>query len=122
MTDGAYLFVASLAYGLLFVALLVVEVFALGILGQIGFLAGLFGMAAFALTIAAMAVMGWAYFVGMARMAAESNQRASWQLRYNMGVARQNWKWGAFLLMYMFLLTMMYGVVSSIVDGVSLAA
>ena len=118
MTDGAYLFVASLAYGLLFVALIVVEVFALGILGQIGFLAGLFGMAAFALTIAAMAVMGWAYFVGMARMAAEGNQRASWQLRYNMGVARQNWKWGAFLLMYMFLLTMLYGVVSSIVDGV----
>ena len=116
--DGVYLLVASLAYGLLFVALLVVEVFVLGILGQMGFLAGLFGLAAFAITIAAAAVMGWAYFVGMARMAAESNQRAAWQLRENMGIARQNWKWGAFLLMYMFLLTMMYGVVSSIVDSV----
>ncbi len=115
--DGIYLFLASLAYGLLFVVLLVVEFIVLSIVGQLGFLAGLFGLAAFALSIAAVAVMGWAYFVGMARMAAEGDRRAAWQFRYNIGIARQNWKWGAFLLLYMFLLTMIYGVFSSLVGN-----
>ncbi len=118
LADGVYLLVAAIGYGLLFVALIIVEVAVLGITSGLGIINGLLGMAVFLLTIAVAAVMGWAYFVGMARMAAEGNHRAAWQLRRNMLIARQNWRWGAFLLLFMILLSLGYGVFSSLADSV----
>ena len=116
LVDGFYLLLASLAYGILFVALVVVEAVVLGVLP--GFASGIVGLAAIFLTIGVGAVMGWAYFVGMARMAADGHHRAAWQIRRNMRIARDNWRWGAFLLLYMILLTMIYGVFRSLVDSV----
>ncbi len=118
LVDGVYLLVAAIGYGLLFVALVIVEVAVLGITSGLGIINGLLGMAGFLLTIAVAAVIGWAYFVGMARMAAEGQQRAAWQLRRNMLIARQNWRWGAFLLLYMILLSLGYGVFSSLAGSV----
>ncbi len=118
LKDGAYLLLAGLGYGLLFIALIICEVVVLGFTSGLGMLNGLLGMAAFLLTIGAAAVMGWAYFVGMARMAAEGNQRAAWQFRSNMLIARQNWRWGAFLMLYMMLLSLGYGMFSSLAGNV----
>lgn len=118
LADGVYLLVAAIAYGALFLVLIIAEVAVLGITSGLGMITGLLGMAVFLLSIGAAAVMGWAYFVGMARMAAEGNQRAAWQLRRNMFIARQNWRWGAFLLLYMILLSLGYGMVSSLVGNV----
>ncbi|MCY4145223.1 MAG: DUF4013 domain-containing protein [Chloroflexi bacterium] len=117
MTDGFYLFVAGLGYALLFFALILCEVLVISLTGG-SFINGLLVMAAFWLTIAAAAVMGWAYFVGMARMAAEGERRAGWQLRRNLRIARQNWRWGAFLLLYMILLSLGYGMISSLAGNV----
>lgn len=118
LADGVYLLVAGIGYGLLFVALIIVEVAVLGITSGLGIINGLLGMAVFLLTIGVAAVMGWAYFVGMARMAAEGHHRVAWQLRRNMLIARQNWRWGAFLLLFMILLSLGYGVFSSLADSV----
>ncbi|MXV93796.1 MAG: DUF4013 domain-containing protein [Chloroflexi bacterium] len=118
MIAGLYLLLAGIGYALLFFALIFCEVVVLGFTSGLGSINGFLGMAVFLLTIGAAAVMGWAYFVGMARMAAEGNQRAAWQLRHNMRIARQNWRWGAFLLLYMVLLSLGYGMISSLVGGV----
>lgn len=118
LADGVYLLLAAIGYAALFVGLIIVVSVVLGITGGLGIINGLLGMAAVLLTIGLVAVMGWAYFVGMARMAAEGQQRVAWQLRRNMIIARQNWRWGAFLLLYMILLTLGYGMFSSLADGV----
>ncbi|MCY4464686.1 MAG: DUF4013 domain-containing protein [Chloroflexi bacterium] len=118
LADGVYLLLAGIGYGVLFVALIIVEAVVLGFTSGLGIINGLLGMAAFLLTIGAAAVMGWAYFVGMARMAAEGHHRVAWQLRRNMVIARQNWRWGAFLLLFMILLSLGYGLFSSLADSV----
>lgn len=118
LANGFYLLVAAIGYGLLFLALVIVEAAVLGMTSCLGIINGALGMAVFLLTIGAAAVMGWAYFVGMARMAAEGQHRAAWQLRRNIKIARQNWRWGAFLLLYMILLSLGYGVISSLVGSV----
>ena len=116
--DGVYLLLASLAYGLLFVALIMAVGIALGVTSGLGAINGLLGLGAFLAMICVAAVMGWAYFVGMARMAVDGHHRGAWQLRANMKIARDNWRWGAFLLLYMVLLTLLYGFVSSLADGI----
>lgn len=118
LADGVCLLLAAIGYAVLFVALIIAESVVLGITGGLGIINGLLGMAAFLLTIGLAAVMGWAYFVGMARMAAEGHHRAAWQLRRNMIIARQNWRWGAFLLLYMILLSLGYGMFSSLAGNV----
>ena len=63
-------------------------------------------------------MLGWAYFVGMARFALEGNYRASWQIRRNIRVARKNWRKGITLLLYMIALSIIYGIVREIVAGI----
>ena len=118
LADGVCLLLVAIGYAALFVGLIIAESIVLGITGGLGIINGLLGMAAFLLTIGLAAVMGWAYFVGMARMAAEGHHRAAWQLRRNMVIARQNWRWGAFLLLYMILLSLGYGMFSSLAGNV----
>ena len=66
--------------------------------------------------VALVAIMGWAYLIGMARFAAAGERKASWQIFLNLRLARENWRGGAKLLLYMIALTLIYGVVRSLVD------
>ncbi len=116
LKDGAALFVSSLAYWCLFILLSVGLVMLGGILGGIGALGSLILIPAFLCFVAAICVMGWAYFVGMARFAAEGDHRASWQVRRNIGLARQNWRSGAKLLLYLILLSFIFGFVRQVAD------
>ncbi|MCY3979000.1 MAG: DUF4013 domain-containing protein [Chloroflexi bacterium] len=110
--DGALLFVSSVAYWLLFIALIVVVAVGTHLLG------GVATLVLTVFTIVAICVMGWAYFVGMARFALEGNYRASWEVWKNMRAARLNWRTGAKLLLYMIALSIVYGIVRQIADGI----
>ena len=116
--DGAYLFVSSVAYWL---ALLVLIVFVAVVVGFVGASDG-FGSFITILSIPVIAVvsclMGWGYFVGMARFAAEGDYRASWQIWRNMRLARQHWGTGISLLLMMILFSIVYGIVRQVVDGI----
>lgn len=110
--DGALLFVSSIAYWLLFIVLAVVV--AVGNL----MLGGVVTLALSVFAFVAICVMGWAYFVGMARFALEGDYRASWEIWKNMRTARLNWRAGANLLLYMIALTIIYGIARQIIDGI----
>ncbi len=117
--DGVALFAASAAYWGLFVLLMVVMVTLTGLLGQIIDILGLLAaLASFVIVVGAALVMGWAYFVGMARFAAEGDYRAAWQIRRNIRIARENRGPGFTLLLYMIAISLLYGVVRQVVDGV----
>lgn len=116
--DGAYLFASSVAYWLMFFALIIGLAVLYGVLGRVGVLSHLIGIGAVLFTVGAAFVMGWGYFVGMARFAAEGDYKASWQIKTNMRIARRNWRKGAALLLYMIAFSFVYGSVRQIVDGV----
>ena len=118
LKDGFRLFISSIAYWLLFIALVIVEMFVIGVAGNLGPLHGLVVFASVVVTAAAVCVMGWAYFVGMARFAQEGDYRASWQIRQNMTIARSHWRMGGMLLVYMIFLSIIYGIVRGVVDGI----
>ncbi|MDE2852694.1 MAG: DUF4013 domain-containing protein [Chloroflexota bacterium] len=110
--DGAYLFLSSVAYWMLFIALIFIVAIVHGVIG------GIVTLALAIITVGMTCVMGWAYFVGMARFAAEGDHRAALQIWRNMRVARNNWGKGLTLLLYMIAFSIIYGAVRSIVDGV----
>lgn len=110
--DGALLFVSSVVYWLMFIALIVVV--AVGNL----MLGGVVALILMVFAFIAICVMGWGYFVGMARFALEGDYRASWEIWKNMRAARVNWRSGANLLLYMIALSIIYGIVRQIVDGI----
>ena len=118
LKDGFYLFLSSVAYWILFIGLLAVEAIVLTATGSLGAINALLAIVAVPVTIVAIAVMGWAFFVGMARFAAEGDHRAVYQIRRNMGIARDNWTKGAGLLLYMIALSIIYGIVRAIVDAI----
>ena len=118
LKDGFYLFLSSVAYWILFIGLLAVEAIVLTATGSLGAINALLAIVAVPVTIVAIAVMGWAYFVGMARFAAEGDHRAVYQIRRNMGIARDNWTKGAGLLLYLIALSIIYGIFRAIVDGI----
>lgn len=110
--DGALLFVSSVAYWLMFIALIVIV--AVGNL----MLGGIVTLILMVFALVAICVMGWGYFVGMARFALEGDYRASWEIWKNMRAARVNWRSGANLLLYMIALSIIYGIVRQIADGI----
>ncbi len=118
LKDGFYLFVSSVAYWLLFLILMAALFVVSRITNSLGAINTLVILASVIVTVAALAVMGWAYFVGMARFAVEGDHRASWQIAQNMRIARENWPKGASLLFYMIVLSVIYGIVRGIVDGI----
>lgn len=115
---GFYLFLSSVAYWILLIVLMVVEIFIFQATSSLGALNTLAAIVAVCLTIIAIALMGWAYFVGMARFAAEGDHRAVFQIRRNIRLARANWTSGAGLLAYMVALSIIYGLFRGIVDGI----
>lgn len=117
--DGAYLFASSLAYWALFVALIVVLAVVGGLLGEmVEFARAIVAFGSIACVFGAAFVMGWGYFVGMARFAAEGDHKASWRIWENMRFAWSNWQKGARLALYMIAFSIIYGIVRQIVDGV----
>ncbi len=117
--DGTALFAASAAYWVLFALLMVVMVTLTGLLGQIIDILGLLAaLASFVIVVGAALVMGWAYFVGMARFAAEGDYRTAWQIRRNIRIAREYRGQGFTLLLYMIAISLLYGVVRQVVDSV----
>lgn len=117
--NGAYLFASSLAYWALFVALIVGFAVVGGLLGEIvEFARGIVGLGAIVCVFGAAFVMGWGYFVGMARFAAEGDHKASWRIGENMRIARDNWRKGARLALYMIAFSIIYGSARQLVDGI----
>ena len=110
--DGALLFVSSIVYWLLFIVLILVVAVGNQILG------GIVSLVLMVFAFFAICVMGWGYFVGMARFALEGDYRASWEIWKNMRTARMNWRTGAKLLLYMIALSIIYGIVRQIADGI----
>ena len=116
--DGALLFVSSVAYWSLLILLIAVLAVVSGLLGRVGFLGMLVAIASMVIIVGLIFVMGWGYFVGMARFAAEGDYKASWQIWRNMRAAREHKGAGLTLLLYMIAFSIIYGIVRQIVDGV----
>ncbi|MCY3780313.1 MAG: DUF4013 domain-containing protein [Chloroflexi bacterium] len=117
LKDGFYLFIAALAYGLLFAGLMLIAFTFLGLTGSPDGMNIIVVLASAIVAIVAFAFMGWAYLIGMARFAAEGDYKASWEVFRNIRLARENWRSGLMLLLYMIALTLIYGVVRSLVDA-----
>ncbi len=115
--DGALLFVSSAAYWLLLILLIAVLAVAIGLIGRIEFLGMVGAIASIVIIVGSVFVMGWGYFVGMARFAAEGDYKASWQIWRNMRAAREHKGAGLTLLLYMIAFSIIYGIVRQIVDG-----
>ncbi|MYD09213.1 MAG: DUF4013 domain-containing protein [Chloroflexi bacterium] len=116
--DGFYLFLSSVAYWIILIVLLVVEMFIFQATSSLGAINALVAIIAVPLTVIVIAIMGWAYFVGMARFAAGGDHRVVYQIRRNMRTANVNWTNGAGLVVYMIVLSIIYGIVRGIVDGI----
>ena len=114
--DGFYLFISSVAYWIFFgVLCLIVSTF-LGLTGSPAGMNPIVILASAIVMIVAVALMGWAYLIGMARFAAEGDYKASWQIFRNMRLARAHWRSGLTLLLYMIALTLIYSVVRGVVE------
>ena len=116
LKDGFYLFIAALAYGVLFAGFMLFAAALFALTGSSNGMSGLVALASVIAAIAALALLGWAYLIGLARFAAEGDYKASWQVFHNIGLARDNWRCGFRLLLYMLALTFIYGVVRSLFD------
>ena len=118
LKDGFYLFVSSLAYWLAFVIILLVTMTAIRVTRSVPPLDTIVVFVSVVVTVIAVALMGWAYLIGMARFAAEGGYKASWEIRKNLRLARENWRNGANLLVYMVVITFVFGFGRGIVDGI----
>ncbi len=118
LKDGFYLFLSSVVYWLILVVILVVLMVVLMAVESIDIVKMLVATLGFLFTAAAMCLMGWAYFIGMARFALEGEHRASWQVRRNLQLSIANWRKGATLLVYMIFLSIIYNSLRGIVDGI----
>ncbi len=116
--DGAYLFASGVAYWALFMVLIVFVAVVASFAGLSDGFGGLIVIASLPLMAAAMCLMGWGYFVGMARFAAEGDYRASWQIWRNMRKAKEHKGTGVSLLLMIIAMSIIYGVVRGVVDGI----
>jgi len=110
MRDGLSVFLASLWYGFvafifffgLMIAMGILAMPNIALLNLISFLGGLIG------TIVFVCLLGWSFFVGMSRCAADNNRDALYQIPTNMKIARANWKTSFSLTGYQILLGLMF--------------
>ena len=119
LREGFWLFLSTLWYILaacLFcIILYVLYSIATGLGGLIGTLVGLATALA---AIAFFVLAGWGYFVGMARYAVENDRSPLFQIVRNMRTARANLGLGFRLVLYFIALSIIYGIVRSLVEGV----
>jgi len=114
---GFYLFLSALLYGLLFILYAVVALLLASVFGE-SVLGGLLGFLAVIAAIPLLFVMGWGYYIGMARYAAEGNRGAVFQVQANMRMARANLGPSVSLVGYQILLGIIYHIVSRVAEGV----
>jgi hypothetical protein len=121
LLTGFYLFIASIIYGLMFVPFVIIVgmlmAMTAGSNGE-GGLSVLVFCGAFLVGIPMVFLMGWAYFVGMARCAANDNRQMVFQIMTNLRIARQNVQSSFSLTGYMFLLGITFGFVSQFANNV----
>lgn len=110
MRAGFTLFLSAVLYGLLFVVYLIV----VGLLSNLG---GLFVFIAVIAAIPFLFVMGWGYYIGMARYAAENDPGAVFQIWKNMKTARANIGPGVSLAIFQILLGIIYNIGTRVLDG-----
>ena len=116
--DGVYLFVASAAYVTVFIILLAIVAIISSMLWSPLGLEFIFLLVVLPALFAVACVMGWGYYVGMARFAVEGNFRACRQIWRNMHWARRHPRAGLRLLLYMVGLTIFYGILFVIADPI----
>lgn len=107
---GLTLFLSAVLYGLLFVVYLIV----VGLLGNLG---GLIVFLAVIAAIPLLCLMGWGYYIGMARYAAEGDHQAVFQILDNMKTARANIGPGVALIFWQIVLNIIYNVISRLLGG-----
>ncbi len=112
--DGIYLFASSLVYWIIFFVIIVVSMLA----HKLTQANAIVTVVAVVVTVVAVALMGWAYLIGMARFAVDRDYRSAWQIRENLLRARKHWPNGASLLLYMVALSFVYGIFRGIVEGI----
>ena len=118
LKDGFYLFLSSIAYWVLFLVLVGIVAIIASFVGLTDGFGRFIAIVSVPFVVAASCLMGWAYFIGMARFAVEGDYRASWQIKRNLELSKQNWGSGASLLVYMIFLSMVYNIMRGIVDGI----
>ncbi len=116
--DGVYLFVASAAYVTVFIILLAIVAIIASIFWFPLGLEIVFFLVVLPALFAVACVMGWGYYVGMARFAVEGNFRACRQIWRNMHWARRHPRAGLTILLYMVGLTIFYGILFVIADPI----
>lgn len=117
---GFYMFLASLLYGLVALPFVLVVMMIIAMTAGpngSGGIAVLTFCSAILIAIPFAFVMGWAYYVGMARCAADDNNGALFQIWTNMRIARDNWKASLSLTGYQFLLGLIYWFLSQFVSN-----
>ena len=119
MMTGLSLFVANIVYALLFVPLFILVGMLMAMTsGNSSGLPALLFCGSFFIAIPLMILMGWAYFIGMARSAADDNRGALFQIGTNLRIARQNVKLSASLTGYLILLALTFGFVSQFASNI----
>ena len=116
--DGVYLFVASAAFVTVFIILLAIVAIISSMLWSPLGLEFIFLLVVLPALFAVACVMGWGYYLGMARFAVEGNHRASWQIWRNMRLARRHPRAGLTILLYMVGLTVIYAIVFLVADPI----
>lgn len=117
---GFYMFLSSLLYGLValpFFAAVMIVVAMLASPDGSGGLAFLTFCGSFFIMIPLLFIMGWGYFIGMARCAADDDNGALFQIWTNMRIARTNWRSSFSLTGYQFLLGLIYWFLSQFVNN-----
>ena len=108
---GFQLFLACLVYGIVGCVVVVAFVVVAG-------LGGLAAILGFVIMIALFVLLGWAYYVGMARMAAGQGVGALFAVLENLAMAKRNWQSGLALTGWSIVLALVYKVASGVVDGI----
>ena len=112
---GFTLFLSAVLYGLLFIVFFAV----IGLL--VNLLGGIASLLVFVAVIAAIPLMfllGWGYYIGMARYAAEGDGSAVFQIVENVKMARDNLGASVSLVIFQIVLNIIYNIGSRVFGGV----
>lgn len=118
MRDGLTIFLANLLYGIVaflffFVLLFVMGMFLTPRLAGLGVFVVIGSLV---VAVPFFCVLGWSFFVGMARFVAEDNRQAMYQIPTNFGIARTNWKSAFSLTGYLVLLGIIFWFASQAIN------
>ena len=116
--EGFWLFLSSVWYMFAAGVVCTALIFAVVVAAQVGSaVGGLAMLLALILGLCFCALAGWAYFIGMARYAAEGSRGPLFQMLRNMRAARQNLGAGLRLILCFVALSIIYSMVQGIVNG-----